>query len=134
MYSIKPGRGPSLMGGIGGIAVAIFGLLWIGFAASMGAPSFFILFGVVFVLFAIGGAIYNFSNATARNRMSTFDVTRDDEEKDPIAEALGYSSTDSQSTLPQNRKQKQFEGEFCPFCGAKVHDDFDFCPKCGKDI
>jgi len=134
MYSVKPGRGPSLMGGVGSIAVAIGGICWIGFAASIGAPFFFILFGVVFVLVAIVGAIYNFSNATSRDRMSTFDITRDDEEKDPIADALGYSSAERQTTSTRNRKRKQFEGEFCPFCGAQVRDDFDFCPKCGKDI
>jgi hypothetical protein len=135
MYGVKPGRGPSLMGGIGGIAVAVFGVFWTVMAASIGAPPFFALFGVVFVVLAIGGAVYNFYNATSPNRMSEFDVTSADEEPDPIATALGHDraspSADSDQATVGRRK---FPGEFCPFCGAKVNDDFEFCPKCGKDI
>ena len=52
MYSIKPGRGPSLMGAVGGIAAAVFGVVWIGMAMSMGAPAPFALFGVVFIVVA----------------------------------------------------------------------------------
>lgn len=47
MKSVKPGRGPSMMGGFGGIFAAIFGVFWIGGAASIGAPAPFLLFGVV---------------------------------------------------------------------------------------
>lgn len=135
MYSVKPGRGPSLMGGIGNILVAVFGLIWTIGAISMGAPPFFALFGVVFVVAAISGAVYNFYNATTRNRMSTFDITAGNEETDPIAKALGHTersgSTDSgQATLGP----RKFPGDYCPFCGAKVSAEFDYCPKCGKDI
>ena len=41
MYSLKPGRGPSLMGAVGGIVVAIFGVIWTFAAMSMGARPFF---------------------------------------------------------------------------------------------
>ncbi|NLG83542.1 MAG: zinc ribbon domain-containing protein [Firmicutes bacterium] len=105
------------MVGIGGILVAIFGVVWTCSAISIGAPPFFPLFGAVFVLVVIGMAVYNFYNAIARNRVSDFDITAGDEETDPIAQALGYAP-----------------GEYCPFSGTKVGTDFACCPKCGKDI
>ena len=85
MKSIKPGRGPSMMGGIMGIAVAVFGVIWTVIAASMGG-GLFAIFGVVFVIVAIVNTVYNFKNATGKNRYSTFDVTTDEEEPDPLNE------------------------------------------------
>ena len=38
---------------VGGIFPAVFGVIWIGFAASMGAPGVFPLFGIVFIAFAL---------------------------------------------------------------------------------
>lgn len=152
MQSVKPGRGPSLMGGIGGIFAAIFGLIWIVAASSMGAPPFFALFGVGFIVMAIIGAVYNLRNATARNRTSIVDITSGDEEPDPIAQAFGYASgaeaaghrdtADSgedaaHATLGaagSTDAPRRFPGEYCPFCGAKAGPDFHYCPKCGKDI
>ncbi len=135
MYSVKPGRGPSLIGGVAGIVVAVFGVIWTIGALSMGAPQIFALYGLVFVVIAIVGVVYNFINATSRNRMSTFDVTTDGEEDDPIAKALGYgdrSRSSEQSQEPEG--PRRFPGEHCPFCGAKAGPDFHYCPKCGKDI
>jgi hypothetical protein len=135
MYSVKPGRGPSLMGGIGGIFAAIFGVIWTIGAMSMGAPPFFALFGIVFVLAAVSGAVYNFYNATGQDRMSTLDVTTDAEEGDPIAQAMGYQQrSDSGEQVEGQDGPRRYPGEFCPFCGAKVGGDFDYCPKCGKNI
>lgn len=118
--------------------MAIFGVIWTIGAASIGAPGFFALFGVVFIAMAVLGAIYNFYNAAAPNRMSTLDVTHDGEESDPVADALGYSKRQAggtqQTTGEANRPVRRLEGDFCPFCGAPVQSDFDFCPKCGKDI
>ncbi len=134
MYGVKPGRGPSLLSGLGGIVAIFFGIVWICIAASTGAPPFFTLFGVIFVLMAIGLSVYSFYNAAARHRISTFEITRQDEESDPIATALGHSPSSKDNTKEEKRSSRRFEGEFCPYCGTEVKDDFDFCPKCGKDI
>ncbi len=135
MYSIKPGRGPSLIGGIGGIVAAVFGVIWTVGAMAMGAPLVFALFGLLFVGIAVAGVVYNLYNATSRNRMSSFDVTTEGEERDPIADALGHGGTSRQS--PENTMSKgprKFPGDHCPLCGAEAAADFDYCPKCGKDI
>jgi len=139
MRSVKPGRGPSLMGGVGAVFAALFGIIWIVAASSMGAPPFFALFGVIFVLLAAASAVYNFYNAAARNRMSVLDVTTGEEEPDPIAQAMGYAGEAAQAESSDDPGRpadgsRQFPGEYCPFCGAKVSADFDYCPKCGKDI
>lgn len=55
-----PTRTGSAAGGVFGV---IFGILWIGFAASMGAPAPFLLFGVVFVAFIIFGSVRSASKA-----------------------------------------------------------------------
>ena len=57
MKSIKPGRGPSMMGGFMGIVVALFGVFWTIIAVSMGAGLMGI-FGIIFVVVAIVQAVY----------------------------------------------------------------------------
>ena len=48
MKHIKPGRGPSAMGGIGAAAAAVFGIFWTAIA-----PGFMKAFGVIFIVIAI---------------------------------------------------------------------------------
>ncbi len=141
MYSVKPGRGPSLMGVVGGIIAVFFGIGWTIFAVSMGAPVIFAFFGVLFVIMALGGVAYNLYNATQKNRMSTLDITSGQEESDPIANWMGHERTAAPSTSSPNETSadlstnpRRFEGDYCPFCGSKVEESFDFCPNCGKDI
>jgi hypothetical protein len=50
---------------VGGVFAAVFGVIWIGAAGSMGAPLPFVLFGVVFVGFAIFNAVNGASRANA---------------------------------------------------------------------
>ena len=52
MRSVKPGRGPSLQGAIGSIFAVVFGIFWMVSAAKMGAPTPFVLMGLVFVVIA----------------------------------------------------------------------------------
>lgn len=136
MHSIKPGRGPSAMGAFGGVIAVVFGIIWTVAAAGSGAPPVFALFGVVFIVAALGGLVYNLHNATAKNRMSTFDITGDDEESDPISHALGHDQPQSprQDKPPAADSPRRFDGDFCPYCGHQASRDFDYCPKCGKDI
>ncbi len=128
MKSIKPGRGPSFMGGIVGIFVIIFGVFWTVMAFSMvgssgGGLIIFPLFGIMFIVIGIANTVYNFKNATGKNRFSTFDIVDSSEESDPFDRFI------------DNEKPQQKEGSrFCPYCGTAVEGEFSFCPKCGKDL
>lgn len=122
MRSIKPGRGPSMMGGVMSIAVGIFGVFWTIMAASMGG-GFMALFGLVFIAVAVVQAVYHFKNATSKNRYSAFDITDSGEEPDPLNQRFGAAPEPAQSG-----------GGYCPWCGAKVDDGYAFCRKCGKKL
>ena len=129
MKSVKPGRGPSMMGGIGNIIAAVFGVVWIWAAAGMGAPVPFLMFGVVFVVMALVSAVYNFQNATGENRFSEYDITEDGEEPDPLEKRQNQAVS-----LAKDSAAETNEGGFCPYCGAKTAADYTFCRKCGKKL
>ena len=69
MKSIKPGRGPSMMGGIGAVAVVICGIIWTLAAVSMGAPIFFPLFGLVFIGMGIANAVTRLKDSKAKSKV-----------------------------------------------------------------
>ena len=127
MKSIKPGRGPSMLSGVGGIFVAIFGVIWTIGALSMGAPPFFAAFGIFFIAFAIIQAIYNFNNATRKNRFSILDITDNKEEPDDLN--LKYNPE-----LSDTIEEEKDSASFCPYCGTVASSDFEYCAKCGKKL
>ena len=126
MKSIKPGRGPSMMGGLGSIFAGVFGVIWTMAAVQMGA-GIFALFGVVFIVFAVLQAVYQFKNATGENRYSEFDITEDGEEPDPLEKRMAPPSSPAE-------ENKEPGGNFCPYCGAPAEKDYDFCHRCGKKL
>ncbi len=126
MKSIKPGRGPSFMGGVMSIFVGLFGIVWTIVVASMGG-GVFALFGIIFVAVAVVQAIYNFKNATGKNRYSAFDITDSSEEPDPLNERFGNPQATAQ-------KKDDMDNKFCPYCGTPVAGDFEFCNNCGKKL
>jgi hypothetical protein len=137
MKSIKPGRGPSAMGAAGSIAVGVFGIFWTIMAASMGAPVFFVFFGLIFVGIAAMQAVYHFKNATGANRMSLYDITDADAEPDPLDPYLRQHGRRPAQQRPQSEPEPLEEEvyKFCPYCGRKVrHESYRFCPECGKEI
>lgn len=127
MKSIKPGRGPSMMGGIMSIVVGIFGVIWTVAAAGMGA-GIITLFGVVFIIMAVVMAIYNFKNATGDNRYSTFDIVDGDEEPDPLNEKYGKTEN------KKRENEQSDQNSYCPYCGSTVGDKYEFCSKCGRKL
>ena len=88
MRSIKPGRGSSLQGAIGSLFAVVFGIVWMVSAAKSGAPTPFVLMGLVFVVIAGSNVIISLMNATGENRFSLYDITEEGEEPDPLEEML----------------------------------------------
>ena len=127
MKSIKPGRGPSMRSGVMCIIVGIFGVFWTIAAASMGAGPLFVIFGIIFIGVSVVDAVYNFKNATGKDRFSVYDITENNEESDPFDKYYKENSINE----PQNSDE---ESNFCPYCGAKAQKDFEFCNKCGKKL
>ncbi len=133
MKSIKPGRGPSMMSGAMCVAVGIFGVIWTIGAASIGG-GLFALFGVVFIIVAIVNAVYNFKNATNKNRYSAFDIVDENEEPDPLNERFGGNDYTEGSVYSEYESGESGANEFCPYCGADVESDYVYCNKCGKKL
>ncbi len=125
MKSIKPGRGPSFMGGVMGIAVALFGVFWTVMAIAGGAW-IMVPFGLIFVGIAVFNTVYNFKNATGKNRYSEYDITEDGEEPDPWDERFGEKRNEA--------VQNSSKGRYCPYCGAKAESDFKYCADCGREL
>ena len=128
MKSIKPGRAPSKLGFIAGICAAVFGIVWILIAWNM-QSGLMVLFGIVFVGFAIALAIVNYCNAHNENRYSLYDITGEGEEPDPLNERIKPAS----QAQPQDPAPSATRA-YCPYCGAKTAPDHSFCQSCGKRL
>nr|MDD6336578.1 zinc ribbon domain-containing protein [bacterium] len=126
MRSIKPGRGPSMMGAVMGAAAGIFGVIWTVAAARMGV-GLMAAFGVVFILIAIATTVYQFKNAVGKHRYSQFDITEDGEEIDPLEQRFGRGR-DEKGALAAS------DNRFCPFCGCALDTGFAYCPRCGRKL
>lgn len=129
MKSVKPGRGPSGMQAIGSLIAVVFGIFWTIAAARMGAPFFFPLFGILFIIVGIVQAVYHYKNATGKDRYSLYDITDESEESDPLAQQ--FSKENKEFGRYEKRKGKN---PFCPYCGAEVESNYEFCPKCGRKL
>lgn len=126
MKSIKRGRGPSMMNCAGAVIAVLFGIFWTVTAVSMGAPFFFPIFGILFIIIGIVQAVYSYKNATGKNRFSEFDITETGEEPDPIDRYI--SGGESQ------KKERTGKDGYCPYCGKEIEKEYDFCPRCGKKL
>lgn len=130
MRSIKPGRGPSMMGGVMGIFAALFGVVWTLTALSSGAPGMFGLFGLIFIGIAVAQAVYNFKNATGKNRYSSFDITEHGEEPDPLDIRYGSQEHYTESSPSPHSTASSF----CPYCGTPAKEGYVYCNNCGKKL
>ena len=127
-WSVKRGRSHSAFGGVAALLVGAGGVVWTAGAASMGAPPFFVIFGIIFVLIALVGAAGNFHDTTAKRRFSVFDIT--DDEPDPLDPVFGNDAPARRARRPGNSGG----AAFCPRCGKPVEAAHDFCPNCGHDL
>ncbi len=97
-----------------GIGVSIFAIVfavfWCIMAASMGAW-FMLLFGIPFA----GLLVYRL--------IIMLRLTRDDTPKQP-----------RQEIDPWDRPAANHSSENCPYCGFRLEQGFEFCPKCGRRL
>ena len=137
MKSIKPGRGPSMMGAFSGIAAALFGVVWIVIAAAMGAW-IMIPFGLIFIALSIGNAVYHYRNATRDHRYSAFDITEDGEEEDPLNARFGYREergrNNARNASGEEQERAHASRRYCPSCGARVEGTDSYCRYCGTRL
>ena len=129
MKSVKRGRAHSMRSGVGGVFAAIFGVIWMIAALSMGAPPIFPLFGLIFIGFAVSNAIFDFKNAASKQRYSEYDIVEEGEEPDLLNERFGGQNEEESASAP-----RRDEFAFCPYCGAKLDKGDIYCGKCGKRI
>ncbi|MDR1409179.1 MAG: zinc ribbon domain-containing protein [Oscillospiraceae bacterium] len=131
MKSVKPGRASSVGNAIGNIIAILFGIGWTTFAASMGG-GFFALFGVLFIIGAAANLVFNIKNATSKNRYSSFDITDEGEEPDPLNQCFSRHGKPTEQNLHTEFRSTQTL--FCPYCGSPAKDGFAFCKNCGKPL
>lgn len=138
MKSIKPGRGPSGISFVGSVIAVIFGVLWTIVAASITANLpyriigvIFPLFGVLFVIMGIVQAVYNYKNATGKDRYSLLDITDSNEEGDPSDR---WIKDNIDNEIIEQQENLNIDFNYCPYCGAQIMDEYVYCPKCGKGI
>ena len=124
MKSIKPGRAPSLLSGVIGIIMVLFGIFWTVMASNFGG--IMMVFGVLWTLIALVITIFNIKNGTAKKRCSMYDITDDKEEADPLNERFKEKKDDV--------KDDGNDSKYCPYCGAKVEETYEYCNKCGKKL
>lgn len=113
------------MGGVMGIAGALFGVFWTVMAIAGGAW-FMAPFGLIFIGVAVYNAIYNFKNATGKNRYSEYDIVDENEEPDPWNEKFGE--------IREEKTQSAKATRYCPYCGEKAENDYKFCSSCGREL
>ncbi|SHJ45049.1 hypothetical protein SAMN02745181_2097 [Rubritalea squalenifaciens DSM 18772] len=116
MHSIKPGRGPSIAGGVFCIFFTAVSLgMFILFATVIpdSAPQpiriIFPLFPLGFVCLGVFLTVYNFKNATSKNRYSAFDITTGEEEPDPLNEFFNKTKPQATQDEPEESLETRLE-------------------------
>jgi hypothetical protein len=110
-----------------------FGILWTVFAYSITKSaefpfSLFPLFGVLFVISGIGRLLYDLNVTKSPGVFSSFSKKDEINSSDKINNHSFHLNT-TKMDLPQNSADN-----YCPYCQRKIEADFEFCPKCGKDL
>jgi|GEM_PF-7091069 len=117
-YKEVPTKGASVAGIFAGIFAAGFGVFWLVGASSAGAPPFFILFGMIFILVALVTIGIHVHNAGAEPEQRITGKT--------IYE-LGEESDEKNDTATQAQA-------FCHSCGKGTQNRDRFCSACGTAL
>lgn len=132
MKSIKRGRMPSVMSGVVGIIMAL-----IFFVMAVDVSRNFEEVAIVPVLMGIAVlviSIFELVSATRKNRFSEYDITEGGEEPDPLNGYFGNERSGSVENGNAADGVGAKQAAFCPYCGAHVESEYEFCPSCGKRL
>lgn len=116
----KAGRAMGIGSTVFGLVFAIF---WCIMAAAMGA-GFMLIFGIPFV----GMMVYRLVLCLRYTK----------EEKNGSREpwerpADGWTTYQNEPQWESGEPRRSGSG-YCPYCGAAVAGDFEYCPKCGRKL
>jgi len=121
------------------VAAVVFGILWtiIAFSITVNSPfglfgAIFPLFGIVFITVGVIQAVYNYRNATGKDRYSMYDITDSSEEGDPSAKWIKDELEHQDKKERRHYETKDFN--FCPYCGTRLDSGYAYCPKCGEAV
>lgn len=138
MKSIKRGRGNALFGGILALLMSIGP-----FTMALSADGVFSEFSMIAALIGVvmvASGVFNIYSATRRHRFSEFDITDGDEEPDPLNRYFSGEDADVASgdagdaTRMAGDRTSAQRGAYCPYCGAQVDSDYEFCASCGRKL
>ena len=115
-----------------GIAI-LFCIFWIYMAVRMGAPWFFVLFGIGFLGLLIYVIVRNCSGQS--HTSSDFPEEPDDAfAEEPADEAEMDFDKDLDEELGAPAGRGPVQTGVCPFCGGPVTSENHFCESCGRKL
>jgi len=144
-----------------GIFFVIFGIAFGVGAMSMGAPFIFGIAGGFFAIIGVCVVISSILTGIKMKRTIQSGGSFDDMDMDPYDESFGHKlrsgttvtikdfdiDTEPVNDIPdddfeeteddngsENDNDNLFKAGFCTNCGTTTEEDFNFCPKCGKEI
>lgn len=105
---------PPLIGVLVSLFAVGFAVFWTYTAYKSGAPIFFCLFGVLFIVIGGVSAVQNIKRILSGkdSRDTDFDVYEEFE----------------------NERRNSQNSIYCPYCGNRVENDFEYCNICGRKL
>ena len=108
--------GGSLINIVMSVFFLLFGIFWTTMAFSMGAP--IAIFGFLFIIVGIVLVVNSIRNIFRKNT--------------PV-QNQGYDGYRPVDPVIERDRTSPGRG-YCPYCGARIEGDYEYCRTCGKDL
>lgn len=133
MKSIKPGRAPSLMGGVMSLLVGLFGIVWTGRRVCVGRRRVRALWRDLRDHRHRAGRV-PLQKRCGEKPLFRIRHHRRARGAGPAFGALRRAGTDAQQGASAAPEGSAPGSLFCPYCGAPAALDYAFCKRCGKRL
>ncbi|MCH4887493.1 hypothetical protein EZV73_07915 [Acidaminobacter sp. JC074] len=100
----------------------VFAFFWTGTAVRMGAPKFFVLFGVFFIGMSIYQFVTQIKHLTKKRHKVSESLDDDNRQVEALLERDVKSPVETKSY------------NFCPECGEQLKKKYKRCPACGDKL